>query len=539
MTEKSEYKSISEWRKADPRAFNTANRMGWLDIITDRYGWEKYVKRTTTSIDDIINSGADYDTYIKWRSNEKFYYRKARKRGVVNKICNHFNWTFSEVGSSNIWTMNLYLESISTSKSKSFDEWKILMPRAFRSAYKNKKLDEISNKLNWVRYNYKLRVGGKRRRTPKKNGYWINKQRCLDSALNFESSTKWADAEPGAQGAARKHGWYKECTAHMFNRLSVKCGYWNKKSRCLKDALLYNTRSEWCKHSGSAYISAKRNGWYEECCSHMAIMLSVKKTYTKEECLIESLLYTTKREWRESNISMYNFTNKQIWREECFQHMIKPLSKLSLKYNLPEEECIEIAKKCKNIHHFAKNHEFAYKSAKANGFLEECKACMYNIKDWTYEECFIERKKWSGRTEWRKKCLYSYNYAKKMDWVDSMTIAIKGIKPTGWWNNKQRCLDSALEFNRIIDWTNKYGTAVTASRRNGWFEECTTHMVKRKIPIITIEHSKEECLENAKSFLRRGEWFKKSTTYYHCSKRNGWYEECTAHMVRTHKNKIK
>lgn len=45
-------------------------------------------------------------------------------------------------------------------------------------------------------------------------------------------------------------------------------GYWTLE-RCKKDALKYNSRSEWQKKSGSVYGCAGKNGWRDECCLHM------------------------------------------------------------------------------------------------------------------------------------------------------------------------------------------------------------------------------------------------------------------------------
>ena len=45
-------------------------------------------------------------------------------------------------------------------------------------------------------------------------------------------------------------------------------GYWTLE-RCKEDALKYNSRSEWWKKSKSSYNKSSKEGWLDECCSHM------------------------------------------------------------------------------------------------------------------------------------------------------------------------------------------------------------------------------------------------------------------------------
>tara|TARA_R110000796_G_scaffold58413_4_gene134889 strand:+ start:36347 stop:36835 length:489 start_codon:yes stop_codon:yes gene_type:complete len=43
MKEKSQYKSLSEWKKVKPYEYDKAYRSGWLDDICETFGWERRV----------------------------------------------------------------------------------------------------------------------------------------------------------------------------------------------------------------------------------------------------------------------------------------------------------------------------------------------------------------------------------------------------------------------------------------------------------------------------------------------------------------
>ena len=45
----------------------------------------------------------------------------------------------------------------------------------------------------------------------------------------------------------------------------IKPRYYWTKERCIEDAKKYSSRYEWQKKSGSAYLSAWKNGWVDEC----------------------------------------------------------------------------------------------------------------------------------------------------------------------------------------------------------------------------------------------------------------------------------
>ena len=45
-------------------------------------------------------------------------------------------------------------------------------------------------------------------------------------------------------------------------------GYWTKE-KCLEESLKYTTRTIFNKEAKGAYLSAYRNGWLHEICSHM------------------------------------------------------------------------------------------------------------------------------------------------------------------------------------------------------------------------------------------------------------------------------
>jgi hypothetical protein len=79
MVEKSQYKSLSEWRNAKPNDYHVAKNNGWIDGICTKFGW---VKRETKPAgywikEKCIEEAKKYKTKSEWAKNSGGSYRKV------------------------------------------------------------------------------------------------------------------------------------------------------------------------------------------------------------------------------------------------------------------------------------------------------------------------------------------------------------------------------------------------------------------------------------------------------------------------------
>jgi hypothetical protein len=205
-------------------------------------------------------------------------------------------------------------------------------------------------------------------------------------------------------------------------------GYWTLE-RCKAEAIQHKTKTQWQKNGNSSYNSALKNGWLDECCVHMSENKKPANYWTKERCIEEALKYNTRNEW-------------------------------------------------------SKNSSVSYTSAHKNGWLDECCAHMVQVN-----------------------------------------------KPKGYWDNKDNCLKEALKYKSINEWVKKCKSTYSIISRKEWFKECIEHMDKPKNKPSGF-WTKEECIKDALKYKTKTEWCKSGSSGYQVSLKNGWYEECTKHMVR-------
>lgn len=204
-------------------------------------------------------------------------------------------------------------------------------------------------------------------------------------------------------------------------------GHWNKE-RCIEVAKKYKTRGEFCKNEGTAYGAVCKNGWLEECCKHMVIVIVKSRDH---------------------------------WNKE---------------------RCISAAKKCKIISEFYRKQKGAYTAARKNGWLQECYKYMGRIREsnghWNKQRCIETARKYTTRNEFIHKESGAYSAAQRNGWMEECCkhmIQIK--KPHGYWN-KQRCAGVAQTCKTRVEFKKKESSAFAAATKNSWLEECCKHMIK-------------------------------------------------------------
>jgi hypothetical protein len=193
------------------------------------------------------------------------------------------------------------------------------------------------------------------------------------------------------------------------------------------------------------------------------------------------------------------------------------------------ESVIEDAKKFDSISEWRKNGS-AYAAASAKGWLEEATSHMKRLirKKWTKEEVYSEVSKYTSIADWIDNSAGSYSAASKNGWLSEIASGLeRKIKPNEYWN-KARVVEDAKLFNSRSEWLKLSPSASTAAKRNGWYEEATAHMV------LLVQHgkwTKLEVFKEAQKFSTKSEWSKKSSTSYNVAVKKGWVSELSAHMV--------
>jgi hypothetical protein len=508
----SEYKSLTDWRKADPYAAAAAKKQGLLPEICKMFGWEE-TKNKLNSFDssftktECLNDALKFTCKGMWRLKSLIYYNASKRNGWFEECTAHM--------AKDTWDFDSCLAEAKLYKNN----WSSKSPNSYTWASKYGYRDEI-NSLISRKNNIKTEV--------RKNIDSLTKKDCLLHGLKYKFKVDWYKNDRVSYLIAKKNGWLDECTAHMpFVKIKkVKYKYWTKE-KCLEAALTCESRSEFMDKYQGAYIASKKNGWYEECTAHM--FKKEVKTWTKEKCLEAALTCESRSEFMKKYPGAYLASRRNGWYEECTAHM-------DVYMGITKEKCLEVALTCDFKYEWEKKCRKTYNFAKRNGWFEECTAHMVN-KNITKECCISSALNFNNRWPWEKNNRTIVTVAKNNGWYEEC-IAHMGkydAKPANFWD-----LDAVIESTKGYDsfskWLKANRGAYNTSRRNGWIDKVKSCFGNVK-SFTNVKYDKITCIEKAREYTNYFKFTRTLTGVYLAAKENGWLDECCQHM-ENYKNKV-
>jgi len=242
--------------------------------------------------------------------------------------------------------------------------------------------------------------------------------------------------------------------------------YWVR-DRCQKEALKYNTRTEFNQYSMGAYLSAQRNGWLDGICQHMNV-LRIK--WNKELCRKEALKYTSRTEFHRECGSAYGFGIQYDFLDEICQHMITVGSM--------KKRCIYAAEFPDNFVYVGLTYNFNKRTAR---HLVDEKSQIYNhIRIHKHNPIFKQLTDYINIESAQQNEENYVNEYRTNGW-QILNIAKTGAiggNSTKW--TKELCQTEAFKYKTKSEFQKNSCGAHTASYRYGWLDEVCLHMVKTK-----------------------------------------------------------
>lgn len=243
-----------------------------------------------------------FGSFGEWAENFPKERQKAYRLGIVDQLCKEMGWPREKLP-NRYWTFERCVEE--ALKYKNTTEWVKASPSSYAAARRNGWLKECSS-------HFEVRM--------KPRGYWT-KKRCQAEAKKFKTTTAWQRASGQSYTLSRQNGWLKEFTAHMIKNAKPE-GYWTKE-RCKANAKKYKTKTEWTKFGMGAVDAARRNGWYEECTAHMKNGYKKESKFTLKHCKSIAKKYKRPNDWKQNDPSSYWGAQRNGVLKECTAHMKK------------------------------------------------------------------------------------------------------------------------------------------------------------------------------------------------------------------------
>jgi len=335
--EASKYNSRKEFRKNNLAAYTACKRRGLLDICCSHM--ERLHKPNGYWIlPRLIEEASKYSSRKEFQKGSCSAYSVARREGILDTICSHMErlqrpkryWTLSrlieEAGkySSRKEFARGSASAYSTAWTKGvLDVCCKHMKRQFGLAKRGIYAFEFKNdKVCYIglTYDFDRRYIA---HTQKKGPVFDYIKQHDGVAFEFKKLSEYVDQDNAISLEAEAIEKYKLEGWLCLNRqvaggLGGKRSQWNRE-KCLKEALLYNTRTQFQQGSRSAYESARKNKWLDDVTGHMPKrVLRLSKWDTLEKVKAAGFTYRSRFKFWQEMPGAYDSARRHGWMDILF-----------------------------------------------------------------------------------------------------------------------------------------------------------------------------------------------------------------------------
>ena len=346
----------------------------------------------------ILEDAKKYSKVMDWVNAPGSGYPSASAMGIISECTSHMERLIKEPGS---YTKKDIVSA--ASKFTQISQWHKEDQKTYQAAQRMKLLNDPD-------------VVGHFTKGEVINKKWV-KERVLKVVKDFQSVSEWKIKSPGSYKAARADGYFEEIKSQMSP--PAKEPKWNLES-IAADAKKYSTKSEWRKHSGSAYVAAKRLRIIDDVCGHMTVLNPIGRWSSDEAIIAEARKYNSKSEWQKHSVGSYEAAKKKGVFELAVAHMTRPV--ITVKWT--EAAIREDAKRYSSKSEWARNSYGAYEAAKKKGIFTEVTSHMQKPPQklkWDDASIATDALKYESKSHWKRNSIGAYTAAKKRGIFDSVT----------------------------------------------------------------------------------------------------------------------
>lgn len=195
-----------------------------------------------------------------------------------------------------------------------------------------------------------------------------------------------------------------------------------------------------------------------------------------------------------------------------------------------KETVFEESKKYSSRSEFKKKKSGAFRIAYMNGWLDEMiwlvRPTAKPIK-WTKEAVFEESRKYFIVTEFMNNAVTAYTIAKNNNWLTEMDwLAPSKRKPSGYWKIKENVINESKNYKSVTEFQRKNSRAFDSAKLNGWLDEMDWLAKTNRKP-VGYWKEKNNVFEESKKYNNRSDFCEGCYLAYIIAKNNGWLNEMT------------
>jgi hypothetical protein len=238
------YDSYTEWRIKNEAKYKRAIAEGWLDKIKELFQYEKRGRKDT--LESIIEKVKEYPSYTEWMKDDILTYQLATKRGWLTDIKNAIGYKYQ--GKESKYTLQSVIEN--AKKYDSYLEWRENNKNEYQIAREKGWLNEIKNAIGYVRHRHQ-NIESK-----------YNLESVIENVKKYPSLKEWRENNKSQYVIAQRKGWLPE----IKNAIGYKLKEKTKKplDLIIEKALSHKYYAEWIENNPNDFIKAHEKGWLND-----------------------------------------------------------------------------------------------------------------------------------------------------------------------------------------------------------------------------------------------------------------------------------
>ena len=337
------YKNRHEFFMNNRPAYNFSSKNNWLDEF---YGENNNKRAGYWTKERCHEEALKYKYRNDFRIGSSSVYMKCYENNWLDEVCSHM---IMKNNLSGYWTKERCQEEALKYKHRS--EFQNGSPSAYNKSHQMGWIDEVCSHMTVIgnkhkRCIYAIEFSDNHAYIGLSYDYENRFRNHIKDVIHNKSSvlshikkhgiipevkqiTDYIDVDDASRLEEiikidyERNGWIilnkVKCGSIGGNNISI----WTKE-KCQEEALKYKNKKDFLKGSSACCVSAYKNGWMDDICSHMALKNRNKRGYwTKERCQEEALKYNSIYEFEKGSPGAYSAVRKNGWRNDIYSHIQK------------------------------------------------------------------------------------------------------------------------------------------------------------------------------------------------------------------------
>lgn len=441
-----------EFENKNPGGYSAARKKGLLSELREKY-WEKAVKPHGYWTEEKIFEIAKNFSYASdFKKKYPSAYTAAQRKGLLPKLKNNF-WK-TKYQRSSIFTKEYCFKIIKENNCKTRTDIQRTNATVYKKVLENNWFNELPNIVNQKNGDEKIYL-------VYKYEWVIDKITYVYIGITLMTRQEKRHQEHCSSNKSTVYRFAKDNNLLIPNMIIIKKNLSTIEACESEDRFIQRFKNK----KSFIVINKAKTGIKSSSCGALKY-----GKLTEEYCYNIARTYTTIKELRENDISVYSKACRMGWKQQYF--WLKDMHKPKGYWDNYENCYAAFVDSGSDLMTFREKYRTAYKYAVKNRFTFNWHKpkVSWNKVIWTREQLIKVCRQYNSRNELHVGNISAYRESKRTGIIDKI-FPIKPTKEYGFWDDYNHCKEEAMKYPSRWAFGKNNGPAYQKCHKYGWIEE--------------------------------------------------------------------